>query len=60
VRSFVNWTDPSDPTVVACLAVKCRMCKSDPGIPCASIIDNRPLPNGRVVHAVRMDGVIKP
>lgn len=55
---IVDWTRADDPTVKRCLAVTCRMCKSAPGQPCASIIDNNPLPYGRLVHCFREDKVI--
>ncbi|WP_432443949.1 zinc finger domain-containing protein [Mycolicibacterium canariasense] len=53
---MVDWCDPADPVVAACLTVTCGVCKAPPGIPCRSITGT---PLNRVVHHYRQNKLMK-
>lgn len=56
----VNWSDPSDPTVVAGLALRCGACKAQPGEPCRNTVNGEPLARiGRYIHHFRLDKLLK-
>jgi hypothetical protein len=51
----VDWTNPTDPTVLAGLLLKCGMgtCRAFPGEHCR--FKGKPLPTGRIVHHYRIE-----
>lgn len=55
--SRTDWTDASDPTVKACLTVRCAVCKAQPGDRCVSKVPGKPLL--RLVHHYRINKLIK-